>query len=491
MKTSSTSLFYLIHSLSREEKNYVLRRAIRYRKGGKNILIKLFKAINQSSAETYDEKKLARKIPNLPVRKRELFESILNNLAEREQRSILVIMLGKIRLAAMLHYRKFFPEALALLEEVEEWTKKDSQPYLRGVILQYRSFFAGTDLNKNIELDFENLGNEMYKNAQSILQVTEVFQHYLQIARQTYQTFLFRRDDDIYKLKSLLRAPFLKINISLYALSSQCFFHLYRALLYKLSGDFKSALASTELCWEMMNIPEADFAHRRPQEYFTCFVNYVNACIDANDWTKSKKSITALKKYLDEPNSTFSDGKYYCLNLKYQYCYNRARLRPTIIDEAENYYLQNKNSLQAEDKRYLEYYLLVAYLDQHQFLKAWDYCQSIINAKSSVPRKEFFDAARLLFLLILFEMKKHDELELQCEKVSRYVQQKSNCSYDLEKALIRHFRKITNGSPEASSLRNLQNEIKILSRKNNLPVKQMLHLYDFAGWVKRKLALAG
>ncbi len=69
MKTSSKSLFHLVQSLSNEEKNYILRTAIHYRKGGKNYLIQLFKALEKSSLDSYDENNLAAKIPNLPLEK--------------------------------------------------------------------------------------------------------------------------------------------------------------------------------------------------------------------------------------------------------------------------------------------------------------------------------------------------------------------------------------------------------------------------------------
>ncbi len=239
MKTSSKSLFFLIQALSKEEKRYVLRTAIHYRKGGKNILMQLFKAMEHMPLENYDEKKLGQKIPNLSVRKNELYETILTSLANRETENQAIVMLGKLRWAGMLHYRKLFPEALSVLSEVEDWAREQNQLYIEGVILQYKAFFANTGLYKNHNINFSGIGDSMVRNAQKILHITEIYRQYVEVAKITRISFLLRSAEEVQRVNDLLQSPVYEKDLSDLPVSSRCFMHLSRYYLYKLKGEYE------------------------------------------------------------------------------------------------------------------------------------------------------------------------------------------------------------------------------------------------------------
>jgi hypothetical protein len=491
MKTSSLSLFHLIHSLSREEKNYILRRAIRYRKGGKNILVRLFRLVEQSSPENYDEKEIAQTIPNLSIRKKELFESILSSLADREGRLSYVVMFGKIRSAAILHYRKMFPETFALLTEVEEWALQENQPYLRGVILQYKTLFANIGIQRNIQVDFDSLGKEMIDNAKTILQGAEIFHQYLQISKISLQSYLLRSPEQMAAITQLSKSAVNSTDIKIHNLTAQSYFYISRMLIHRVKADFQAAFTDAETCWMLMN-KVADFSMRRPQEYLTGYISFVNSCVDVKDWGRCKKLMPPFEKWIEAryAENWFVKGKCFYIRLKYHYYRDTVKMDKALLEESENLYLRKKELFDAETRRGFEYLLSVAFLDLNDLSKAWDYSQTVINAKTNAPRRELSEADRLIFLLILLESKKYPELRHQCMQLQKFISKKRKQEYLFDFTITKHLKNIDGRHHAAEKINSLRNDLQLISKKKDTNINHFLQLYDFVGWTDRKIKAA-
>lgn len=497
MKTSSKSLFFLIRALSKEERNYVLRTAIHYRKGGKNILLQLFKAMEQMPADTYDEKKLLQKIPNLSVRKIELYETILTSLANRETENLAIVMLGKLRWAGMLHYRKLFPEALSVLTEVEDWAREQNQLYIEGVILQYKTFFANTGLYKNHNINFSTIGESMVRNAQKILHITEIYRQYVEVAKITRISFLLRSNEDVKHVNELLQSPVYDKDLSDLPVSSKCFMHLSRYYLYKLSGDYENSFVEAGNSWNLMQEGTINFSKRRPQEYLIVFIAYLAACIDSNRLAECKKWLPDLRKLwlINYNGNAVVGGKYYTLLLASLYLEGRRRVEPALIDEVQQFYAKHQAILDdGGEGRGLKYLLMLLFFEQKDFLKAWDYCRLILNTSASAPRKELYDCTRLVFLLILFESAKFDELEYQCKQLIGFIRKRNRKDYLLERILIKHFSKIHGKSnlrkERHEMLVKLGQDLQSLETGGNHCAKQLLHYFDFANWANQKIKIS-
>ncbi len=456
-------------------------------------MIQLFKALEQSSSHSYDESNLSKKIPNLSVRKNELFETILSSLAERENSNPVVVMFEKLRWAAMLHYRKLFPEAISILNEVEELANRENQLYIKGVILQYKTMFANSGLYKNNSIDFEQMGVTMVVNARSILLITQIYQHYLEISKLTKNTNLLRSYEQQQSVKKFLQSDLYTTDLSALPLSAQSFLHLSRSFVYKVLGQFEESFDAASKCWNIMNTADSDYSTRRPQEYLIGYIAFLAAALEAKSFESSKKWLPLFKHWLDEKysNNLITTSRYYALYFSHHYLLKKAKLRISLLQEVEDFYLLHKKLLDAIVKRGLEYLLAVSYFDRKDFSKAWTYCQFILNEKSTGPRKELYEAARLIYLLILFEMKKFVELSSQCETLSGFIRKKPKVEYLLEECFTRNFKKVSSEDLTRSQvkdvLNNLKKDLKKLSKEGNLCVKHLLHLYDFEGWVKMKL----
>ncbi|MEP7128014.1 MAG: hypothetical protein ABI729_04060 [Chitinophagales bacterium] len=494
MKTSSKSLFTLIKALTKEERSYIMRTAIHYRKGGKNILVQLFKLLESFSPDEYDERKLAAKIPNLSVRKNELYETILRSLADRETVNLAVVMLGKLRWAAMLHYRKLFPEAISLLTEVEEWAKSQNQPYIHGVILQYKTFFANTGLYKNHNINFSTIGDSMVVNAQNILHTAEIYRQYVEVAKITRNSFLMRSNQEVHSIKELLESPVYNKDLTNLPVSSKGFLHLSLYYLYKLQADYEKAYAEAKQCWMLMNDASVDFSKRRPQEYLIAFIVYLAACIETKRLSESKKWLTEFRKlWLDNyKGNVVVGGKYYSLFLAYHYLEARDKVKTGIIKEVQEFYDKYQATLdEGGEGRALNYLLMLLFFARGDFLAAWDYCRVILNSSASAPRKELFDLTRILFLLVLFESRKFEELEYQCRQLNGFIRKRNTKEYLLEKTVIKHFQKINSDAALEKSMRtllvNLSTDLEKLSASDNLCVKQFFHSFDFVSWVNQKI----
>lgn len=461
------------------------------------MLLQLFKAMEQIPADNYDEKKLMQKIPNLSVRKNELYETILTSLANRETENQAIVMLGKLRWAGMLHYRKLFPEALSVLTEVEDWAREQNQLYIEGVILQYKTFFANTGLYKNHNINFSTIGASMVRNAQKILHITEIYSQYVEVAKITRLSFLLRSNADVKRVNDLLQSPVYEKDLSDLPVSSKCFMHLSRYYLYKLNGDYENAFVEAGNCWKLMQEGIVNFSKRRPQEYLIAFVAYLAACIDCNRLAECKKWLPELKKLwlINYNGNAVVGGKYYTLFLASKYLEGRSRMMPSVVDEVQQFYSKHQAILdEGGEGRGLKFLMMLSYFEQRDFLTAWDYCRLILNSSASAPRKELYDCTRLIFLLILFESRKFDELEYQCKQLIGFIRKKNRKDYLLERTLIKHFSKIhgkTNLRKEKRDmLVNLSKDLKALSSGGNHCVLQLLHYFDFAKWTNQKIKIS-
>lgn len=494
MKKSSTTLVYLVNSLSKEELTYIKRTAIHYSKGGKNKLALLLKLLEKTSVETYDEKRLAKKIPNLSVRKRELFEAIVTSLANREKKNEVVVMLGKLRWAAMLHYRNLFSEAISLLKEVETWASDQNQLYILGVILQYKSFFANSGLYKKYQIDFSDMGMKMVKNAQIILDVTQINNTYLAIAAITRKTYLLRSENERQLLKKLLLPPLTKQQLLDYPESTRAFHFLSRHYVYRLEADYEKSYEEAKKCWKLMTEGPLNFYVRRPQEYLIAFVAYLEACIDAKrieeckQWIKTFRKLW-LEKYAGNP---LVAGKYYCLCLAIHILDAGSKIKSGITDEAAAFHLGNsKILLEGGESRTLNFLLLKIYFLQKDFNKAWDTSLQILNSSANSPRKELFETTRLLFLLTIYETGKFTELKSQCQQLNGFIKKKKESDYELEKIIVTNFLKLSQPGLTKKNrlayLEKLRTDLIKLSKTNNLCARQQIHYFDFPAWVDEKI----
>lgn len=497
MKTSSKSLFFLIQALSKEEKRYVLRTAIHYRKGGKNILMQLFKAMEHMPQENYDEKKLGQKIPNLSVRKNELYETILTSLANRETENQAIVMLGKLRWAGMLHYRKLFPEALSVLSEVEDWAREQNQLYIEGVILQYKAFFANTGLYKNHNINFSGIGDSMVRNAQKILHITEIYRQYVEVAKITRISFLLRSAEEVQRVNDLLQSPVYEKDLSDLPVSSRCFMHLSRYYLYKLKGEYEQAFSAAENCWKLMQDGTVNFSKRRPQEYLIGFVAYLAACLDSKRLDECKKWLPEMRKlWLNNYHGhAVVGGKYYSLWLACHYLDAKKHYMVAVTDEVMQFHAKHEAILEeGGEGRGLKYLLMLSYFQQKDLINAWDYCRMILNSSATASRRELYDCTRLVFLFILFESGKFDELEYQCRQLTGFIRKKNRKEYLLERILLKHLTGIhgkANLRKERRTMMiNLSKDLQSLSIGENHCAKQLLHCFDFINYAREKAKIS-
>lgn len=498
MKTSSKSLFLLIQTLTKEERSYILRTAIHYRKGGRNILIRLFKGLEQLTPENYDEKEQKLNIPNLSVRKIELYETILRSLADRETKNQAVVMLGKLRWAGMLHYRNLFPQALLILNEVAEWAKSENQLYIHGVILQYKSLFANYHLNKKNTVDFSSIGLNMVSNAKKILQISAIYQQHVEIATIIHNSYLLRTATDFTKSKSMFQSFDLQQDISTLPLSSQCFFQLSSYYLHKLHASYESAYKAAYQCMHLMHeSPVVNFPKRRPQEYLLGMTAFLNACLHAGKLEIFKKWIPVYKTFwIEKQDGNENIGaNYYSLCLAQDYLSGRHKAGNALANEAQQFLTNHKSILESNGEgRILRYWLMLTFFSTKDFSKAWDYCQQILNSNSAAPRRELYDVTRLLFLLILFETGEFEELHQYCQQLHGFIRKKEKKEYLLESTLVRHFKKFGGNTPlfkyQQEVMRNLNKDLKAHLTEDNLCVKQLLHYFDFEKWVKSKMKKA-
>jgi len=119
--------------------------------------------------------------------------------------------------------------------------------------------------------------------------------------------------------------------------------------------------------------------------------------------------------------------------------------------------------------------------------KANEYIQELINTKSSRLRLDIQSSARILNVIIQYDMKKYDLVEYKIKNIKKYLK-RGDALFQFEKMLFKTLRKAinTNSSEETSILfKELGAEIIRLKKENSIE-SRMLDSFHYSEWAQSK-----
>lgn len=493
-KTPSNKLFRLIKSLSGSEKRYFKLFVHNGKTGKENKYIQLFDAIE--AQEVFDESMLKQSIyADAPIESRKyselksyLYDLILKSLqAFDEKTSVDFRLKNMLQGVRVLYKRMLFEDCKDLLQKAKKLAYRFEKFNAILEILEWEKqiAYAKSDidyLNKNLPQIEEEEGLCQAKIAE-ILKLRNLFLEFLlalrmdALRKKQRRTALEKEVQDL-QIEDADQLQSHRAKIWYYRVMSG--YHY----LTNNSQDFY--LANKQLVTLLESAPA--LLNEDLTEYISVLSNLTMSSGKMGKYEEVELYLKKLKKLKPK---TIDDE----LKIHRQYYTNKFRLCimkgdfELGLQELENHFREVRkfdSRLFERSVFYFQYFYI--YFGTGQYEKALDYLNQWLNQPKTVERQDLQSLARILNLILHYEMGNALLLESLLRSTYRFLN-KRNRLHEFERKMVGFIREaiqLQSKKEVRKLMEELKREFKSLSL--NGTEKAMLQLFDIEAWLDSKIS---
>lgn len=493
-KTPSHKLFDLIQSLSGAEKRYFKLFVKRGKSDKHNKYIRLFDAID--AQKQYDDEALRQLVYHgKPIQSRKyselksyLYELVLKSLQGYDEQSSIDFKLKNILLnVRVLFKRAHYSEALEQVQKGKKLAYTYNQFPVVLNLMAWEKRIAHT--RDDIAMLDERLEEIEKEEGRCLIQIEYVNQYrnlYYRMLVIMRKYSLLRSEEKINMLKGLLDQPLMEITEE-----SLCFtakvLKLRIQSVYAFSAlnhvDFHQK--SNELLQLLESQPH--FFREDLSDYLAALSNLTLSCGLLGKYTEVEE---LLGKYRTLSPKTIHDElkihtEYYSKKFSLWIFTGEFDKAFDAIYEREKVLQRVDHSYYERDRFYFQYFYI--YFGIGDYDQALEYLNRWLNLPKSIERQDLQSLARILNLIIHFELGNTLLLEYLLRSTYRYLRSR-NRIYEFEKRVLNFIR-------ESGKL-NTKKEMKIgfiklktdFEKLAEIPSEKIMFQYfDFIAWLESKI----
>jgi tetratricopeptide (TPR) repeat protein len=496
---TSNQLFELIHSLNKSEKRYFKLYASRHTIGEQNNYVILFDYIAELSE--YDEEKLFKHFKNKPflnqfsTTKSRLYQLILKSLdLFHSNGSVDAQLFTTIHSADILFNKGLYKQSEKLYNQAEKQAEKHQKLNLILEIREKQKKLFEKEMYCNLT---ESDITQLYKYEQHINKQVDIYNNLWQI-----KSLLFIKINKIGSVRTVKEKNDLDkiiegaklINIDSCTNKVKYLYHHTFSTYYFTVCDFEQAYLHLN---ENFKLIESDthFIKQNFNSYFSVLTNLIYVCTKLEYFEEANKCLSLLKTL---PNSKHYDNSV-DLNIKYysskfslklflhmkQNNYSKAE---EIILLIEQFYKKYEEKINGIRKAYLDFKIATIYLTQNNLESALKWVNLIINNKNLDKRQDIYSFAKIIHLIIHFELKNYRYLSYALSSTKRYLKDKKRV-YKFEELFLKVISKISKEHINQFDLEEILlpyvDTLKVL--KQDSFEKTAFDYFDFYTWVNSKI----
>ncbi len=473
-------LFHLIHSLTKPEKRF-FKLQCSLQSGDKNYLV-VFDAIEKM--ETYSEQELLKSIKkqnilkNLPVYKNYLYSQILKSLRiykESKEPELFNLLLE----AEILERKTLDIPCKDRLEKALKLAFKNHSYSIAILILMQLAKIATKIQRKSIAKDVE----EYYRQG---IEVMNALQEEFHNSKIYYKLFIAKREADPEKIKTLLD----DLNLEFERLTPPKSGNFYASLHYFHTMAFlcmlrKKAKESNTYFKEIVDLWEAHpkLIANDTYRYKIHVFNYLQNCSPLRKYEEFEETLAKLRKVPSssplEEKATFSNSFY--LELIYYMNTNQWEKAKAIVPEIEAGLKKYEAIMTPGRVTSYHYNITVLYMTLEEFETAQDWLNKILHSDRAEPRKDIQRSARILELVIHYELGNDRVIDYLFKSVRNKL--RSNL-LPFEEICLKYLKDLPytlSGAAKQKLFKQFNDELL------NLPNDGILGLDEISNWVKSKL----
>jgi hypothetical protein len=492
MKTPSTFLFDLVKSLTKSEKRYLKVRA----GDGEKDYLQLMDAIIAQKA--FDEEQLIRDnkganfLKHLAVSKKYLYDLLLKSLTQYQQTRLEDQIFEKINAANVLIEKGLFVAALRELKKGQKIAQKfeffELQILLFGIekrLLSERQLKNQDDpvIHRVFQGEMESLAqlintNEYWHLAQQIAQ--------FQLRFQKIQT-----QEQQQHLETLTQSPQFQTSSLATNFRSKLYFFQANATYQFMLGDVAQAYEINRSFLDLLD-ENPHFIRLYAERYIATLNNMLIDSLVIGKYDMLEEGINRLVMIQERPEfKSIKNIAARVFRQRYLLLLNWS-LRQQDFEKAMQWIPAIEEGLaqfgnEIEKHHRITFYYLTAYflfLNRH-FDQALQWNNLILNDPREEVVKEIFYFARILNLLIHYELANHTLLQSLLQSTPKYLKARRPL-YATEKALFRFLGKVLNAVDKKEKqqlVEAFKDEIDVRSQSPD--EKRVFQYLDLKYWLRR------
>ena len=488
-------LFVLIKSLSKSEKRQFKIFASRLETSSNTKFIELFNILDKS--EVYDEKLILKsgsiKKVQLSNLKSYLYKQILVSIRLNiPSQNMRYQLREQIDFATILYNKGLYKQSLKILDKTKQQALENDEKHMAYEIVEFEKLIESQYITRSIQGRADELAVQAkelnYRNTIS----SKLSNLSLQLYGIMLKTGYVKSDEEYQNIDDYFNRHIAKFDEDKFGFREKYWYYnanLWRSFLVQ---DFLS-------CYK--------FAHKWVTLFYdTPNMIYLNPVffLKGNHYLLESlfmlKYKTNFKKYLIQLEETINDPKFpvndNIASLSFLYLYNN-KLNFHILEGsfAESEYLipevlykMNQHSEHLDEHHEMLFYYKIAciYFGNEKYNESLFYLEKIINNKNLTMREDLMCFARLLYLILHYELGNDYYLENQLKSTYKFLL-KMNDLHEVQKEIIRFLKNLNSIYPGDIKKEFIKMKERFVELEKNTYEKRAFLYLDIISWLESKI----
>ncbi len=485
-------LFQLIKSLEQAEKRYFKIFTTMHVKGGdSNNYSKLFDAIDKQ--DVYDEDEIRKQfkgekfVNQLHVAKNYLYNNIMKSLRLfHSEKSKLNELMDILRDVQILYDKSLYKQCRKLLDKAKKIAETYEKHAQILAVLDWEKTLARTSAYADTgEEELLAYYNDYKKTIEEISNINEYWRLATEVFLLRKKKGEIRNKEDLKRFNQIIKHPLMKSESSALTFLSKTFYLNTKGLYYLTNKDFENLYT---YCNKLVAHLESNKNLFKEDNYVSALYNLLLVEIELKRFDEALKTIGKLRSI--ESDSVTMQARIFVtsydteLNLYLRTGEFDKGLK--LVDSIEKGLAAYKDKINKESEVLFDYNIAYLYFGKKDPDNSLKWVNKIINNKELTVRDDIQCFARILNIIIHFELGNYDLIEYIIKSTRRYLSSKNTLNR-FELTVLSHIRKLINTKTDKEKsviYDDWKHELKSISG-DFLEIKA-LEYFDFISWIESK-----
>ncbi len=493
----STELFKLIRSLSKSEKRF-FKLSSALQSGEKNYL-KIFDVIEKQSE--YDEEELKRTfrgerfIKHLPSEKNHLYKLILKSLrAYHSDQTVGGLLKQEIKNVEILYDKALFKECEKFVKRAKQTAREYERFYYWFELISWEkklleeAYEAG-EFNTNLD---ELVAEEelVISKLRNLAEYTVIYSKINLIFRSGGFT---RNETERSQVEEIANYHLIKGKNTAISTTAASMCYYIKGLCAATNREFADSFQFFNRTKEILdNNPNIKI--ESAQRYVLTLSHLLRCYIEDKDFKNAERTLTDLRGLENQKGFTSIDISLKIFTLSYNLELSLLQARGEfdravkLIAQIEELLQEYGDKISKEQIIQFHYNFAYSYFGAQEYKKALHHINEVLNDNEQNLRQDIYSFARLLNLLIHFELGNLDFMDYVIKSTNRYLN-KQEKDYRIENIFIKNIRKlskIVNNYERIQIFESMKEEIDELLKDHSERV--IMEYFNVSAWIESNLS---
>ncbi|MBX7043995.1 MAG: hypothetical protein K1X85_13950 [Ignavibacteria bacterium] len=486
-------LFQLIKSLEQTEKRYFKVFSTMHVKGGEsNVYSRLFDAIDRQSV--YDEEEIKRQFKGekftsqIHVAKNYLYNNILKSLRlYHSENTKLNELMDILRDVQILYDKSLYKQCRKLLDKAKKIAVRYEKHAQILAVLDWEKTLARTSAYAETG---EKQLLEYYRDYKKAIEEINNINEYWRLATEVFllrkKKGEIRNKEDLKRFNQIIKHPLMQDESSALTFLSKTFYYNTKGLYYLTNKDFQNLYL---YCGKLVKHIESNEYLFKEDNYVSALYNLLLVQIELRKFGEAFKTITKLRGI--ESGSVTMRARIFVtsydteLNLYLRTGEFEKGLK--LVDAIEEGLKTYKEKINKESEVLFDYNVAYLYFGKSDLDNSLKWINRIINNKELTIREDIQCFARILNIIVHYELGNYDLIEYIVKSTRRYLSSKNTLN-KFELAVLSHIKKLINTKTDKEKsgiYEDWKHELESMSA-DFLEIKA-LEYFDFISWIDSKM----